>query len=55
MSELDRHEIRRGIEAELAESARFLDFVVRDASRTGNVWTVEVDLTLPGEAASMSP
>lgn len=44
MSELDRHEIRRGIEAELAESARFLDFVVRDVSRTGNVWTVEVDL-----------
>lgn len=46
MITIDHHEIRRGIELELAKSARFLDYYVRDVSRSGDVWTVEVDLNL---------
>ena len=46
MENFDRYEIRRGIELELAESARFLDYHVRAVSREGTVWTIEVDLNL---------
>lgn len=46
MTRIDTHEIQRGIERELAESAKFLDFHVRDRSLTGSIWTIEVDLNL---------
>ena len=46
MENFDRYEIRRGIELELAESAKFLDYHVRAVSREGTVWTIEVDLNL---------
>lgn len=41
---LDRFDILRGIDRELADTARFIDFHVTHSERQGDLWSVYVDL-----------
>ena len=43
---MTQSEIIRGIDSELSESSKYLDFVVRKSNREGDIWKVFVDIPL---------